>query len=114
MSNMMEYKGYLGSVTYSDQDATFFGKVEFIRSLVSFEGSDVESLKRGFQEAVDDYLTLCQGENIQPDKPFKGSFNVRTGSDLHRKAVLAAKQSGVNLNTFVTQALEHYIGQVNA
>ncbi|ELR98368.1 hypothetical protein GLO73106DRAFT_00021980 [Gloeocapsa sp. PCC 73106] len=56
MKNMMEYKGYIGSVGYSDEDNTFYGKVEFIRSLVSFEGVDVESLRQSFHEAVDDYL----------------------------------------------------------
>lgn len=36
MNNMMEYKGYLGSVTYSDDDQIFYGKVKYIRSLISF------------------------------------------------------------------------------
>jgi predicted HicB family RNase H-like nuclease len=44
-----------------------------------------------------------------PEKPFKGSFNVRTGSDLHREAALLAKAKGTTLNTVVIEALEKYL-----
>jgi predicted HicB family RNase H-like nuclease len=109
MKDMMSYKRYYGSVHYSDEDRVFHGKIEFVRSLVSYEGSDVESLRKAFEEAVDDYLDLCTKEGKNPEKPFKGSFNVRTGSDLHRKAALFAKARGTTLNTVVTEALEKYI-----
>lgn len=69
---MMRHKGYVGSVEYSAEDKTFFGKLDGIRDLVSFEGSDVDSLETSFKEAVDDYLELCKSENRQPEKPFKG------------------------------------------
>ena len=72
MKNMIEYQGYFGSVNYNDEDEVFYGKVEYIRSLISYEGHDVESLKASFQEAVDDYLALCEKKEIEPEKPFKG------------------------------------------
>ena len=109
MKDMMAYKGYYGSVHYGDEDQIFHGKIEFIRSLVSYEGMDVKSLRTVFEEAVDDYLELCEKEGKVPDTTFKGSFNVRTGPDLHRKAVLFAKSKGKNLNSIVTDALEKYL-----
>jgi predicted HicB family RNase H-like nuclease len=109
MKDMMSYKGYHGSVHYSDEDRVFHGKIEFIRSLVSYEGTDVKTLKKAFKEAVDDYLELCEREGKEPETPFKGSFNVRTGPDLHRKAVLLAKSKGTNLNSIVAEALEEYL-----
>jgi len=109
MKDMMTYKGYHGSVHYNDEDRIFHGKIEFIRSLVSYEGTDVKSLRMGFEEAVNDYLELCEEENREPEKPFKGSFNVRTGPDLHRKAVLFAKSKGTNLNSIIADALEKYL-----
>jgi len=36
MKDMMSYKGYYGSVHYSDEDGVFHGKIEFIRSLVTY------------------------------------------------------------------------------
>lgn len=71
MKNMMEYKGYLGSGNYNDEDEVFYGKVEHIRSLISYEGHDVESLAVSFHEAVDDYLLLCQKNDTEPEKPSK-------------------------------------------
>lgn len=109
MKDMMSYKNYLGSVHYSDEDRIFYGKLVFIRALVSYEGTDVISLREAFEEAVDDYLDLCQSEGVAPETPFKGTFNVRTGSELHRKAALYANEQGLNLNTVVTEALEHYL-----
>jgi predicted HicB family RNase H-like nuclease len=109
MKDMMAYKGYYGSVHYRDEDQVFHGKIEFIRSLVSYEGTDVKSLRKSFEEAVDDYLGLCEKEGKEPEMPFKGSFNVRTGTDLHRRAMLFAKSKGTNLNSIITDALEKYL-----
>ena len=109
MKNMMEYKGYFGSVNYDDEDSLLFGQVEYIRSLVSYEGCDVESLRNNFHEAVDDYLALCQEKGIQPDESFKGSFNIRPGSTVHRRAAIVAKERGISLNQLATEALEAYL-----
>ncbi len=106
MKDMMHHRGYYGSVHYDDDDEVFYGKVEFVRALVSYEGTDVKKLRRAFEEAVDDYLDLCSAKGRDPDRPFKGSFNVRVGQHLHRRAAVAAAQRGVSLNRFVAQALE--------
>ena len=60
MSDMLEYRGYLGSVLYNDEDEILHGRLEFIRDLVTYEGQDAVSLKHAFREAVDDYLSLCE------------------------------------------------------
>lgn len=109
MSTMLEYKGYLGSVEYSAEDEVLHGRLEFIRDLVTYEGMDARSLKAAFHEAVDDYLALCESEGRKPDVPLKGSFNIRPGRDLHRRAMLYAKRRGLNLNTVVSDALRRYL-----
>ncbi len=109
MKNMMEYKGYFGSVNYNDEDRIFYGKVEYIRSLISYEGHDVESLRNNFCEAVDDYLELAKARNIEPEESFKGSFNIRTSKELHRRAAIAAKQRDINLNKLVNEAMQKYL-----
>ena len=38
MKNAMEYKGYFGTVEYSEPDNILFGKVIGIDSLISYEG----------------------------------------------------------------------------
>ena len=62
MNSTMEYKGYFGSMEYSEADNMFFGKVQGIRSLVSYDGATVAELEGAFREAVEDYLALCAEE----------------------------------------------------
>lgn len=106
MKNTMEYKGYTGSVEYSDEDGVFFGKVQFIRTLISYEGSNAKELRQDFHDGVDDYLAMCEEQEITPEQPFKGSFNVRVGRDLHRQLALEATRRGVSLNSLIVATLE--------
>lgn len=109
MKNMMQYKGFYGSIEYDADDLIFFGKLEFIRSLVSYEGESASDITKAFENAVDDYLAMCEKENLTPEKPFKGSFNIRIGEELHEKATIAASEIDLKLNEFVKNAIFHEI-----
>lgn len=111
---MMEHRGYLGSVEYTEEDETLHGRLAYIRDLVTYEGEDAKGLKRAFEVAVDDYLELCETSGRKPDQPLKGSFNIRPGRDLHRRAALYAQRRGVNLNSVVTDALRRYLDREDA
>ena len=105
MKNTMEYKGYVGSVEFSETDGLFFGKVQGIRSLISYEGTNASELLEDFHGAVDDYLTLCDQEGDAPEVAYKGSLNVRLGSDLHRQAAVYALAHQQSLNSFIEDAV---------
>jgi hypothetical protein len=64
MSDMLNYKGYIGSVLFSKEDRVFHGNVEFVRSLINYEGTDIDSLEAAFCQAVDDYLELCEEQRV--------------------------------------------------
>ncbi len=109
MKDVLYYQDFIGSVHYSAEDTVFYGKIEGVNDLVTFEGESVEELTRAFEEAVEDYIDLCSRTGKPLRKSYKGSFNVRIDPDLHRKAVLAAQKRGVSLNRFVRQAIEHEV-----
>ena len=109
MKNMMEYQGYFGSVNYDDQEQIFYGKVEYIRSLISYEGYDVQSLKASFIEAVDDYLTVCKNQGIEPEQSFAGNLTIKPGRELHKRAAIIAQQRGIDLDKLIQEALEQYL-----
>ena len=111
MRDMMTYNGYFGSVHYDDEDKIFYGKLEFVRALVSYEGTDVISLRTAFEEAVDDYLELCEETGKKPEKPFKGTFNIRLDPSLHQRLVTQAMDEGKKLNAFIKDALETVVDQ---
>jgi predicted HicB family RNase H-like nuclease len=114
MKDMMTYKGYFGSVHYNDDDKVFYGKLEFIRALVSYEGTDVVSLRTAFEEAVDDYLDLCEETGKKPEKPFKGTFNIRLDPSLHQRLVAHAMDKGMTLNSLIRDALEKAVSETHA
>lgn len=106
MNNTMEYKGYVGSVEFSEEDALFYGKVLGIRGLISYEGTNAAELVTDFHGAVDDYLELCAQSGTEPEKAYKGSFNVRISPELHKQAVIAAMSHNMSLNSFVETSIQ--------
>ena len=111
MKDMLSYKGYFGSIHYNQKDRIFYGKIEFIRALISYEGKDGDTLESAFEEAVEDYLTTCDEQGTTPEKPFKGSFNVRIAPELHEQVAIAASQHGMSLNRYVAEALSQAVKQ---
>lgn len=108
MKNMMKYKGYYGSVNFDSEDLIFYGKLEFIHALISFEGETAKEIDHAFKEAVNDYINICAEREIEPEKPFKGSLNVRIGRDRHEKSAIIAKEIGCSsINDFIKLALDH-------
>lgn len=114
MSNDLEYKGYHGSVEYSAEDKRLFGKVLFVDSLLMYDGESIPELEAAFCETVDSYLAFCEETGRSPNKPYSGSFNVRVGSDLHRKAAQAAYKHNMGLNEYVISALQSAVDHNSA
>ena len=109
MSNMLQYKEYYGSVEYSAEDHVFWGKIEGIRDLITFEATDVNALEQAFQATVEHYLEQCRQQRRAPQKTFKGRFNVRIDPELHKQASYLATQERVSLNEFVKMAIAHEV-----
>ena len=107
----LEYKSYTGSIEYSAEDNILYGQVLGIRGLISYEGITGKKLEADFKNAVNDYLDDCKAESITPEKSFKGSFNVRIPSKLHRKAALLAMEARISLNNFVAESIRSRIAK---
>ena len=45
----------------------------------------------------------------EPEKAYKGSFNIRITPELHRKAVIAAAARQMSLNSFVENSIERAV-----
>ena len=109
MSNLLEYKGYYGTVEFSATDNVLFGEVIGIIGLISYEGGCINSLKKDFEGAIDYYLEMCAKENVEPQKAYKGKFNVRVSPELHKTLVLYAAANGQTLNSTVEEAIRNYV-----
>lgn len=106
MNNIIEYKGYHSKVEYSAEDNILFGKIEGINDLITFECETAAEVETAFHEAVDDYLAFCEEVGKQPDKEYKGVFQVRVDPELHKRAAIEALKRGETLNAFVAEAVQ--------
>ncbi len=107
--NSMEYKGYVGSVEYSEDDGLLYGKVQGIRSLLSYEGNSVAELKEDFHEVVDAYLDDCKEEGIQPEIPYDGKIEIQITPELHKKIADAASSKQMSLDSYIEDIIEEVV-----
>ncbi len=105
MKDVLNDKGFIGSVHFSTDDSVFFGKVEGINDLITFEGRSVDELISAFQYMVDEHIKDCEKENIDIEKSYKGSLNVRLAPELHRRIAISAKLRGESINKFISEML---------
>ena len=102
---MMEYKGYVGHVTFDDKADIFHGEVVNTRDVITFQGKSVKEIHQAFHESVDEYLEWCKERNKEPDKPFSGKLVVRISPALHRSIFISAKHEGKSLNKWIEDHL---------
>ena len=105
MSRTLSYKGYRAAIEFSVEDDLFVGRIAGINDIVTFEGDSVAALKRGFREAVDDYLAACAEIGKKPEKAYSGQLMLRVSPEVHAKAALAAELTGKSLNQWSEEAL---------
>lgn len=102
----LKYKGYIGSVEYSEEDNCLYGKVLGMnKDLISYEGDTVADLKKDFEGAIDDYLASCKDRGVEPRKPFSGKLNLRMPSELHSRVAAMAANTGTTINDFINKAI---------
>ncbi len=56
----MAYKGYKGTIEYSEEDKCYYGKLLDINGLEMYEGSTLEKLEEDFKESVRDYAAFLK------------------------------------------------------
>lgn len=109
MENYLKYKNYYGSVEFSADDNILYGKVIGINDLVTYEAESVDELKKAFEEALEDYLQTCKDLKKEPNKFYKGNFNVRTSVATHTYLAILAEKKQMKLNEIVNKAFDFLI-----
>ncbi len=109
MKDILKYKDFVASVHFSTEDDVFHGKIEGIDDSITFEGDSVADLKKAFEEATEDYLSICNQIDKDPHKSYKGSFNIRIKPELHKRAAFKSIELGISLNQFVEKAISKLI-----
>ncbi len=113
MNNIIQYRDYVGSVEFSEADGVFYGKVQGIRSLISYEGTNASELVEDFHNAVDSYLESCSANGDEPEIAYKGSLNIRLKPEIHRQAAVYSITHQQSLNSFIEEAVADKLALVN-
>lgn len=100
----LKYKGYSGTVEYSEEDNCLFGKVIGMnKNIITYEGRTVEELKADFESGIDLYLESCKERGVKPQKPY--SLNIRIPSEIHSQLALKAQMTGRSINAIIKDVL---------
>ncbi len=106
----LKYKGYTGSVEYSEEDNCLYGKVQGLtKDCITYEGNNVDELRHDFEEAVDCYLASCEQRGVEPRKPYSGVLNIRLTPEIHSSIAAKAQEKGITISALIRQALEREV-----
>ena len=97
----------MGTVEYDTQAKIFHGDIVNTRDVITFQGTTVNEIERAFKGSIDDYITWCEEEGLEPEKPYSGKFNVRLSPELHRQIAILAKKRRISLNSLVEKAISN-------
>ncbi|MDQ2783943.1 MAG: type II toxin-antitoxin system HicB family antitoxin [Chloroflexota bacterium] len=110
---MLTYKGYTADVEYDAQEGILYGHVLDLRDTITFQSENAAEIVDEFHLSVDEYLSFCAEQGIEPAKPYSGTLYIRTSPDVHREAAIAAAKEGKSLNAWlvevVAQAAHHAV-----
>ncbi len=109
---MLEHKDIKGTIEFDKETKMIFGKLVGVNGLVMYEADNAAEFEKNFISAVDDYIKMCEENDLSVKKEYKGVFNVRTTSLLHEKLILIAEERKLKLNSIVNEAFEEYVGKM--
>lgn len=111
MKNLLSYNNFYTRVEFDAEDDILHGKILFINDTYIFHGHSIDEFKQMFHESVDMYIQDCKDEGKDPQKTFKGSFNIRISPELHRKMAIDAGDQGISQSKYIEKAIEFYQSQ---
>ncbi|MGG7471139.1 type II toxin-antitoxin system HicB family antitoxin [Chryseobacterium arthrosphaerae] len=111
---MLEYRDIKGTVEFDQETKMFFGKLVEINGLVMYEAENAEEFEKNFISAVDEYIQMCEENEMPIKKEYKGVFNVRTSPEIHERLVGIAIERGTRLNTIINEAFDLYLSNTKS
>lgn len=101
----MTYKGYSGTIEYSELDNCLFGRIDGIRDIISYEGETIQELRKAFHEAVEDYIEDCAESGKEPDKPRISRLVIKLDPAIIDNLNIKAKEAGKSLDQWAADML---------
>ena len=113
MTNILEYKGYIGSIEYSPEDQLICGSLQGISDLVCYHGKNIAEFIADFHLAVDDYLAVCEGEGIEPAKTCLDLKDNDLPINMYQVANIYALSKQMTLSSFIDSCVSERLKALN-
>lgn len=107
--NTLTYKGYTARIDFDDRDNILVGRLLGIQDIIGFHADNVDALRTAFEEAVEDYLDVCEKIGKSPEKPVSGKILLRVPPEIHAAALIKAQAVGKSLNQWAIEALSREV-----
>ena len=104
MNNTIQYKGYVGSVEFSEDYGIFYGKVMGIRSLISYESENAQKL---FTISTVLWMTLWKSEGKESEVAFKCGLTIQLSPELHKQIFIYLISHQMSINCYIEKVLEN-------
>jgi predicted HicB family RNase H-like nuclease len=109
---VLRYKGYIGSVEYSETDNCLCGKVlGMTKDSITYEGTTLDELKKDFEDGIESYIEGCKEMGIVPRKAYNGVLNIRIPSETHCKVAMITENTGTSINAFIRDSINRTINE---
>ncbi|HSU15133.1 type II toxin-antitoxin system HicB family antitoxin [Longimicrobium sp.] len=102
----MNYRGYTARYDIDEDDRVLVGRIDGIRDVVTFEGDTFNQLEEEFHRSVDEYIRYCREQGAEPERPYSGTFLIRTTPARHAAVAKRAREENTSLNSWVIAALD--------
>ena len=66
----MNYKGYIGTVSFDEEADLFHGHVVNTRGVITFQGKSFDEIRTAFRDSVDEYQKFCVETGKEPERPY--------------------------------------------
>ncbi|MDR1861007.1 MAG: type II toxin-antitoxin system HicB family antitoxin [Bacteroidales bacterium] len=106
--NTLKYKGFLGSIEYSEMDKCYFGEVLGLdrKTCITFEGDTLYDLEDDFRKAIDYHLDFCKRNSIKPQKSYSGVLNLQLPVKEYLRLAGIAERTGTSVNEIAIRFIE--------
>lgn len=111
ITGTLNFKEYVGSIDYNNSENVFYGKVLYINDSILYSADNLEDLTKEFESSIEDYLEMCKNEDLEPNKPMGGVFNVRTTPQNHYFLSVISKRENTTLNKIINEAINLFINE---
>lgn len=103
-----EYKDFVAKTYFDASEGLLYAQVLNSASPISVHADNPKALEKEFRQLIDDYIAICEANDMPAKKEFSGKFNVRISSELHESLSLIATHKGKSLNEIAISAFEKF------